>query len=68
MKNKLQQTMLALSLLTFGLSYAQESRDLSVDQVMDLALQNHQQLKVSAKNGGLKLLVQLFVFVKVLFF
>ncbi len=50
MKNKVQQTMLALSLLTFGLSYAQESRDLSVDQVMDLALQNHQQLKVSAKN------------------
>ncbi len=59
MKNKVQQTMLALSMLTFGLSYAQESRDLSVDQVMDLALQNHQQLKVSAKNGGLKLLVQL---------
>ncbi|MFN3021901.1 TolC family protein [Chryseobacterium sp. TY3] len=50
MKNKVQQTMLALSMLTFGLSYAQESRDLSVDQVMDLALQNHQQLKVSAKN------------------
>lgn len=50
MKNKVQQTMLALSLLTFGLSYAQESRDLSVDQVMELALQNHQQLKVSAKN------------------
>ncbi|WP_313031498.1 hypothetical protein [Soonwooa sp.] len=59
MKNKVQQTMLALSMLTFGLSYAQESRDLSVYKVMDLALQNHQQLKVSAKNGGLKLLVQL---------
>ena len=50
MKNKVKQTLLAASLLMVGFFNAQESRDLSVQQVMDLALQNHQQLKVSAKN------------------
>ncbi|WP_337085456.1 TolC family protein [Elizabethkingia anophelis] len=50
MKNKVINYAMAAMLLYGSLIAAQEVRSMTVDEVMTLALQNHQQLKLSEKN------------------
>ncbi|KUY31640.1 TolC family protein [Elizabethkingia ursingii] len=50
MKNKVIKYALAVTLLYSSLFAAQEVRSMTADEVMALALQNHQQLRLSEKN------------------
>ncbi|MET7036800.1 TolC family protein [Elizabethkingia miricola] len=50
MKNKVINYAMAVMLLYGSLISAQEVRSMTADEVMTLALQNHQQLKLSEKN------------------
>lgn len=50
MKNKVINYAMAAMLLCGSLIAAQEVRSMTADEVMALALQNHQQLKLSEKN------------------
>ncbi|WP_454060586.1 TolC family protein [Elizabethkingia ursingii] len=50
MKNKVIKYAIAVTLLYSSLFAAQEVRSMTADEVMALALQNHQQLRLSEKN------------------
>ncbi|MCL1669238.1 TolC family protein [Elizabethkingia ursingii] len=50
MKNKVIKFAIAVTLLYSSLFAAQEVRSMTADEVMALALQNHQQLRLSEKN------------------
>ncbi|PUB27452.1 outer membrane protein TolC [Elizabethkingia sp. YR214] len=50
MKNKVIKYAIAVTLLYSSLFAAQEVRSMTADEVMTLALQNHQQLRLSEKN------------------
>ena len=51
MKNKVINYAMAAMLLYGSLIAAQEVRSMTADEVMTLALQNHQQLKLSEKTS-----------------
>lgn len=50
MKNKVIDYAIAVMLLWANTIAAQEVKNMTAEEVMNLALQNHQQLKLSEKN------------------
>lgn len=50
MTNKVKTYIIASAFLGIGLFQAQETKNMTADEVMQLAVQNHQQLKLSEKN------------------